>query len=68
MGKNSNQRADRFNPNNPAFKAAADHNANIHNPTSSEFKAAAANKEVQHSTSGLSESVEPGSKPIQTKP
>ena len=68
MGKNSNQRADRFNPNNSAFKAAENHKANIYNPTSSEFKAAESNRLAQLSGNNSSENIEPGGKSVETKP
>ena len=68
MGKNSNQRADRFNPKNPAFKAAESHKANIHNPTSSEFKAVESNRSAQLSGENSSGNIESGTKSVQTKP
>ena len=68
MSKNSNQRANMFNPNNPAFKAAADHKSDISNPTSSDFKAAVSNRSGQLTGGHLAGSAEPGGKAVQTKP
>lgn len=68
MAKTSNQNADRFNPNNPAFKAAADHNSNIHNPNSGDYKAIVANKAAQALSVQPSNESEQGGKSIQAKP
>ncbi len=54
MGRNSSRKANVFNPNNPAFKAAADLKSNITNPTSSDFKAVESNRAFQLAGSHLS--------------